>query len=141
MRVVLDTNVLVSALHFRSSNARRAVDLVLTGDHRLLTGAALAAELEETLIEVCDWDAAHAHAARLQVEEMAEFVTPASVPSVCRDPDDNEVLAIAEWGEADAIVTGDKDLLVLGAHARTRILTPAQFLALHGGERKSGPDR
>lgn len=48
---------------------------------------------------------------------------------VCRDPDDDWVLATALAGEAEAIVSGDADLLTLGSHAGIQILSPRQFVS------------
>jgi uncharacterized protein len=135
VRVLLDTNVLVSALHFRGSNPRRVLELILRGEHQLVTGPVLLQELEDVLIEVCGWEQGQARAARLQVEDVAEVVTPRSRPKVCRDPDDDEVLAVAQWGAVDVVVTGDKDLLVLAEHAGARIVTPRALLDWpEGGE-------
>ena len=47
---------------------------------------------------------------------------------VCRDPDDDWVLATAVAGQAEAIVTGDGDLLALGKYQGVAILTPRQFI-------------
>jgi putative PIN family toxin of toxin-antitoxin system len=47
---------------------------------------------------------------------------------VCRDADDDTFLALAVTGQADAIISGDRDLLELGTHEGIPILTPAQFL-------------
>jgi putative PIN family toxin of toxin-antitoxin system len=140
VRVVLDTDVLVSALHLRSRVAREVLSTVLSGEHHLLTGGALLAELESVLVDTFDWDSGPAHAARVQVEDVAELIHPESVPRVCRDADDDEVLAGAQWGRADVVVTGDKDLLPLGEHAGARIVTPRAFLdGIQHDERKSGP--
>jgi len=49
---------------------------------------------------------------------------------VCRDPDDDVVIATALAAHARAIITGDKDLLVLKQHAGVRMITPRQFLEL-----------
>jgi putative PIN family toxin of toxin-antitoxin system len=49
---------------------------------------------------------------------------------VCRDPDDDKFLECAERARADLLITGDKDLLTLRTHGRTRILTPATYLKL-----------
>ena len=48
--------------------------------------------------------------------------------TVCRDPKDNMILELATSGQADFIITGDKDLLVLNPFRSIRILTPAEFL-------------
>jgi predicted nucleic acid-binding protein len=54
--------------------------------------------------------------------------TPLSSP-VSRDPDDDAVLAIALTGGCELIITGDKDLLALGAYEGIRILSPGAFWA------------
>jgi uncharacterized protein len=51
-----------------------------------------------------------------------------SFVSLCRDPNDHHVIATAVATFAPVIVSGDKDLLDLGAHAAIRIVTPRQFL-------------
>ena len=48
--------------------------------------------------------------------------------SVCRDPKDNPVLEAATAGDADLIVTGDEDLLVLNPFRGIQILKPADFI-------------
>ena len=45
----------------------------------------------------------------------------------CRDPNDNMFLECAMRSKADLLVAGDKDLLILGAYMRTRIITPAEY--------------
>ncbi len=58
--------------------------------------------------------------------EVLEDVPSLSAP-VCRDPDDDRVLAAAMTGKCDCIVTGDKDLLELGKFLGIPILTPSAF--------------
>jgi uncharacterized protein len=53
-----------------------------------------------------------------------------SVIGICRDPKDDFILECATLGNADLIVTGDKDLLALKSYRATRILTPRQYLDL-----------
>ncbi len=47
---------------------------------------------------------------------------------VCRDPDDDFLLALAKFSDADILVTRDEDLLVIGQYGRTQIVYPAEFL-------------
>jgi predicted nucleic acid-binding protein len=63
------------------------------------------------------------------------MVKPARLPKrVCRDPDDDEVLATALAARADIILTGDNDLLVLKTHEGIRILSPRQFVEWMDGQ-------
>jgi putative PIN family toxin of toxin-antitoxin system len=129
VRVVLDTNVLVSALHF-GGRPRRLLDDVLHGDHRTIIGPAILVELEAVLVDTCGWASDRAAAARAEFEAIAEVLMPRAVPRVCRDPDDDQVLAIAVAGAADVLVTGDADLLALGVHGGVGITSTADFEAM-----------
>ena len=60
----------------------------------------------------------------------ALLVSPSEKIELCRDPKDDFLLEIASAGDADYLVTGDEDLLVLGAIRRTRIIRLAEFRAL-----------
>jgi len=61
-------------------------------------------------------------------EETFTLVTPASIDApVCRDPDDDVVLATARSGECAAIVTGNQDLLILDPFGTLRVLAPSAF--------------
>lgn len=130
MRVVLDTNVLVSALLFRGRLSRfvrlwkeRAITPVLSRE----SYAEFRAVLEYPKFGLTPYEID----ALLQEEilpffEVVEIAGP--VPAICRDPDDNIFLAIAAAVEADWLVTGDADLQSLSNHQRTRIVTPQEFL-------------
>lgn len=126
MRVLLDTNVLISAILFGglpSLLLLRAIE----GEIQLVTSPVLLDELEELLGDKFGFGPAAARATRAELEGLADVVEPLEVPTVCRDPDDDEVLAAAAIGGAAFIVTGDEDLLVLQRHGEGGILTPAQF--------------
>jgi putative PIN family toxin of toxin-antitoxin system len=132
VRVLLDTNVLVSALHFRSSIPRRLLELVIRGDLGLVTSPRLLDELQEVLTEDLGWSAARALMVRRQLEDLADIVAPTEVPRICRDPDDDEVLAAATLGAVEVVVAGDKDLPVLERHGDVEIVSPAHFLRRPG---------
>jgi uncharacterized protein len=132
VRVVLDTNVMVSALHF-GGRPRRLLDDVLRGDHTLIIGPAILSELEAVLVDTCGWTRDRAAAVRAELEAIAEVVTPVEVQRVCRDPDDDQILAIAVSGAADALVTGDADLLAVGMHGGVSIVSIAGFETMGDG--------
>jgi len=63
------------------------------------------------------------------VRRLAELLDPPLLAEpICRDPDDDHVLALAIAAHADVIVTGDQDLLVLKTFQGIPILTPVQAL-------------
>ncbi len=65
-----------------------------------------------------------------EVRQLAEVVEPSPLPQpVCRDPDDDAVLALAVAARVDLIVSGDGDLLSLGGFRGIPIITPAEAIA------------
>jgi putative PIN family toxin of toxin-antitoxin system len=69
------------------------------------------------------------HLTRLLIEASERF-DPGPAPGICRDPNDDFLLALAAVSKADYLVTRDTDLLVLGRHGVTEIIYPARFLQL-----------
>lgn len=136
MRLVIDTNILVSALLAPASLPARLLVLWRGGRFELLT----ASEQLDELMRVTRYPKIRerllpAVAGRLINDLRALAVTLDRLPAVDASPDpaDNYLLAIAAAGRADGLITGDKrDLLGLGAFQGTRILTVRDFLALHG---------
>jgi uncharacterized protein len=73
-----------------------------------------------------------------EVRQLAEVIDPPPLTQpVCRDPDDDEVLALAIAAQADLIVSGDNDLLVLQQFRGIPILSPAQAEARPGATGKT----
>lgn len=128
MRVLLDTNVLVSAVLF-GGIPHALLRSAIEGRLRLVTSSHLLDELEEVLEGKFGFSRAAAVETRAELETLGKLVEPAEVPRVCRDPDDDEVLAAAMLGEASVIVTGDRDLLDFGSYQGIEILTPALLAA------------
>ena len=131
MRVVFDTNVLLAAFLTEGLCAKllirarkRNFDLflcpcLLTEFKRVLTKK-FKANHEETAATLA-----------LLSEAVHSVITPETqVTGVCRDRDDDQVLACAHAAEADYLVTGDEDLLVLRQFEDTCILNPRDFEAL-----------
>lgn len=128
MRVVLDTNIIVSALIAPVGKPAAIIDAWL------LTCAAHIDELRSTLQKPRVAELVKPHkAGRLvnQIKKLAEDVDP--LPRVKRSPDptDDFLLALSEGGKADYLVTGDKSgLLALHSHKATRIVSAREFAAL-----------
>lgn len=76
-------------------------------------------------------DAQRRTAIPVTLARIAHFVHPAESLRVCRDANDDKFLEAAVAGNAAFIVSGDKDLLALDRFRGIRIVTPADFLALH----------
>ena len=130
-RVVLDTNVLISAALRRSGRPRAVVEAV--GEER---GALLFSD--ETFDELRSrfhrpkfdrYVGREGRAVYLaQLEAVSEWVSIAGAKLGCRDPDDDKLLETALMGAADCLVTGDRDLLEMSPFQDIPILTPAGFL-------------
>jgi putative PIN family toxin of toxin-antitoxin system len=134
MRVVLDTNILVSALLIQLGIPAAVYRAWHEGHFTLLTCPEQLNELRATLSKPAL--AARIkpyHAGRLvnELNELAETI--GSLPRIERSPDptDDFLLALSEAGKADYLVTGDKSgLLALARHQATRIISARDFMAL-----------
>ena len=134
MRVVIDINILVSALIVPTGQPAAVIRMWLDGKYTLLTCAMHVDELRATLHKPRVAELIKPYkAGRLvnQVRKLAEDVDP--LPRVERspDPDDDYLLALSEAGKADYLVTGDKNgLLDLDTHKGTQIISARDFAAL-----------
>ena len=138
MRVLLDANLFVSYLLApeRESPSARIIRAALLGKFTLLLPEALLDELVRAV------ERKPYLRERIRPEEMAQLadilksvakIIPRitePIPAVTRDPKDDYLIAYALVGEADYLVTGDKDLLVLEGVGTLRILTPRAFLGM-----------
>jgi putative PIN family toxin of toxin-antitoxin system len=129
VRVVLDTNVLISALLF-DGIPERIFLAGLRGEIQLLTSLSLLEELGRVLKDKFKIDV-HTVANTIElVRSVAEIVEVKSRIRVILHPDgDNRVLECAGDGKADVLVTGDtKHILPLSKYKGARILSPAEFV-------------
>jgi putative PIN family toxin of toxin-antitoxin system len=137
VRIVADTNVLVSALIFPGGPPEAVYRLVLEDRVGLVSSRSLLAELGRVLKEKFGWQPERAEEAVAQLVRLAEIVEPRETMEViAADPADDRVLEAAAEGDVDAIVSGDRHLLELGKWRGIAIQSPAEFLAdLDQGER------
>lgn len=132
MKIVLDTNVLISALVFPDSKPDQILDCIRQGKIDLVLSPFILSEFGRVLQEKFGFAKRDADASVRAVRVMARVITPDERISVIRDKeDDNRILECAVAAQADFLVTGDKQhLLPLGTYRGVQIVAPAQFLDL-----------
>jgi hypothetical protein len=134
MRVVLDTNVLVSAFVY-GGNPRRIVELVVSGELEMSLSEPLLQELQDVLLRAqFDMNPQLVRTVLSEISAMAQSVVPRKHHSLIKeDPSDNLVLDCAVEAGADYIVSGDRHLLRLKKCGKAKIVNPQQFLSSYLG--------
>jgi putative PIN family toxin of toxin-antitoxin system len=128
VRAVLDTNVLISAL-FWGGRPGEVVAAAVAGRFRAVTSPELLAEFETVMVEDFGLPPDRAILALVDVLSYSHVVLPVSVDDITiRDITDAKVVACAIAGDADFIVTGDRDLLALRGVRSVAVLTVRAFL-------------
>jgi len=131
MRVVLDTNVLVSAALFPEGRIGRIIGLASLGSFQLVISPVILEEFKRVLSSAkVGFNTVRAREAVGLVHDIAEVVTPRSRIDAIRDKEsDNRILECAMEANADVIITGDmRHLRPLKRYGVTLILTPREFL-------------
>lgn len=127
MIIVIDTNFLVSAF-IRNGVCRRLLEHFVQSNYRIVISGFILNELRRTLTSKFGYDYEEFERAAQMLMPEAEIVEPATFDTqICRDPDDDAILGTAIAGNADCIVTGDNDLLVLERFQGVDIISPAEF--------------
>ncbi|MCU0849509.1 MAG: putative toxin-antitoxin system toxin component, PIN family [Spirochaetes bacterium] len=127
MKIVLDTNVILSALITQGLSSR-VLDICIDKHQLFISGWII----DEVLSKLD----AKMHASRKEIARVGAFldsvfiaaVPDGVMPDVCRDKDDNNILFLAQYVGADLLITGDNDLLSLNTHLKTRVITPRHFM-------------
>ena len=130
MRVVLDTNVIISALNF-PGNERLVLELALRGRFEFYLSRFILEEAAGVLVRKFGWDEERTAQAIRVIENAAIVIEPLRLPDVIEESHaDNRVLERAVAGRADYLVTGDRQhLLPIGEHQGTRIINAPRFLS------------
>jgi putative PIN family toxin of toxin-antitoxin system len=142
VRAVIDTNVLIAGLLWRGP-PHALLEHVRAGTVSLVSSPALPAELAD-VIGRAKFDAiltktnTSRERSLAEVRQLAEVIEPPPLPQpVCRDPDDDQVLALALAAKAELIVTGDDDLLSFGSFEGIAIVAPAAAVSLVEARRET----
>jgi putative PIN family toxin of toxin-antitoxin system len=128
MRLVVDANLWISALLKPKFQLR--TEVFFEPEYHLLVSEELFRDLDKAfrkpyLSEQIVREKYDKLVFRLQ--SVAELVDVHSVVNLCRDPKDNFLLALAKDGNADYLISGDRDLLVLREFENTTIVTISEF--------------
>lgn len=129
-RVVIDTNVLISAALLDESTPARARNHAVRSAQLIGTDATVREFVDRVLSPKVDAFASRAARELLvrKLQPIIEIVPVIQVIRACRDPKDDKFLEAAVNGRADVIITGDRDLLVLHPFGGVDIITPTDYL-------------
>ena len=126
-RVVLDTNILVSAIVF-GGKPRQILLSILENEIQAVTSNTLLAELIETLSKKFKLSLTGLRLVEKQIRQNFKFIQPVTTISFLKDDPDNRVLEAASESNCHYIITGDKELLALASFKHIKIVTAGEFL-------------
>ena len=131
MRVVLDTNVIVSGLNF-PGNERMVLELALRGRFELFLSWFIPGEIAGVLTRKFGWDEERMAQAIRAIENAATIVEPPRLDEMIEGGQaDNRILECAAAADADYLITGDRrHLLPIGEHRGTSIVNAPRFLSV-----------
>ncbi len=126
-RVLLDTNVIISALLF-GGKPRQLLKQVQRFEIEAVISPQLLSELFEVLIKKFGFSKDKIQLTEYLIENSFNQVYPSCELDILKDKDDNRVLEAAVEGKCNVIITGDKELLELAQYRNIKIITAEQFL-------------
>ena len=137
-RLVIDTNLWISYYLSAQSVAGKRIGRLLTHpDCTLLGSPQLVGEVENVISRLrilrrLGSPAVQTEARFVLRQALAalEYLAPAPLATECRDPKDNYLLDLARDGQADFLLSGDRDLIALHTYGRTNILSLTDFVVL-----------
>ena len=129
LRLVIDTNLWISFIISKKLNLLEPT--LLAVNTRILFSSELVEELQATITKpkLQKYFSENALEEMLTVfDPYIDFITVKSKVAICRDPNDNFLLALAKDGKANYLLTGDNDLLNIGKYGKTIIIKISEFL-------------
>ncbi len=129
MRIVLDANVIIAA--FAARGLCESVLELCLDSHDLLLSEELLTEIRGNLHRKIKLLPKTVEQIERVLRENGALFVPALIPAnACRDPGDAHVLGLTVAGQAECLVTGDDDLLVLKRFRQCQIINPREFSIL-----------
>ena len=133
MKVTIDTNVLVAALHTRGLCSD--ILIACLQKHQVVLSEYILEEVDRVLVTKMKTDVKEAKAITLRLRTDSEIVKPAEIPlNVCRDQTDLPVIGTAVAGGAEVLITGDEDLLSIKEYRGVRIVSPREMAVIIQGK-------
>src|SRR3989338_3778581 len=129
VKVILDTNILISALGF-GGKPRKILQLILDNQIRAITSSLLLAEFEDVINKKFPQLSLYFERINRQIRRKFKIVRPKKSLDILKDDDDNSGLEAALEGKCQYVITGDKELLDLAVYKDIKIITAEQFLSL-----------
>ena len=130
MRIVIDTNVVASAVFFGGRPAE-LLRMVIRRELAAVATAEIVDEYQSTVNYLLDkYDGKGLRISMVPIFSALEIIPASSRVEICRDPDDDKFISCAIDGHCRHVVSGDKDLLSLKRYGDIKIITVAEFLEL-----------
>lgn len=129
MRIILDTNVLVSGI-FWSGPPFKILELWRDKKVRLITSPEIIVEYQRVAIELAEkFQTVTIEPLLSLIVASSEIYIPSDLPfQVCKDVDDDKFIACAIASRADFVISGDKNLLATSGYQGVKIIKPKEFL-------------
>jgi len=132
MKIVLDTNIFVSSF-FWGGNPRKIMERIIDGKDTLF----ICKEITQEIASVMSRQKFNVNKEYIthfirSIEEISNRITLTGIiQNVCRDSEDDKIIECAVLANADCIITGDSDLLILEKFREIKIITAQNFLIGH----------
>jgi len=130
VRIVLDTNIFISALVFSGGRADEVLRRVVEGRAHLILSKAIINELLEVLSRKFERDKEALSRIAVFLSDISELVHPRRKLAVLEDEPDNRILECAISGKAELIITGDRAMLKLVKYKEIKIVSLKKYLDL-----------
>jgi len=130
IKVVLDTNVIVSGFNFPKSNPGRILTLVASGEITNFVSKPILEETKRILADSFSWTREEVEEAEFWLKTFSKAVNPKVRLTVIADEPDNRILECAVAGKADFIISGDHHLTDLKNYQGIKIINPTTLLDL-----------